>query len=60
MHFMHSAEAAMDFVVTLKGFACFLGKFTDVCAFVRSHWGSMEAAADSGVRVMPADRYRLQ
>lgn len=49
----------MDFVVTIKGFCCFLGKFTDACAFIRRHWGSQEAAADRGVRIMPADRYRL-
>lgn len=49
----------MDFVVTLKGFRCFLGRFTDACEFIRAHWGSQEAASEVGVRIMPADRYRL-
>lgn len=49
----------MDFVVTLKGFACFLGRFTDACEFIRRHWGSPEVAADRGVQILPAERYRL-
>lgn len=49
----------MDFVVTLKGFACFLGRFTDACAFIRQYWGSPEDAAEQGVKILPADRYRL-
>jgi len=49
----------MDFVVTLKGFRCFLGKFSDACAFIRHHWGSQETAAARGVRLIPADRYQL-
>lgn len=49
----------MDFVVTLKGFRCFLGRFSDACAFIRQHWGSVEKAAEMGVRLLPANRYRL-
>ena len=48
----------MNFVVTLKGFRCFLGKFTDACEFIRRHWGTQEAVSDVGVRLIPADRYR--
>ncbi|MCX7170363.1 MAG: hypothetical protein NTY41_08750 [Proteobacteria bacterium] len=33
----------MDFVVTLKGFRCFLGKFSGACAFIRAHRGSQTA-----------------
>ena len=50
----------MDFVVTLKGFGCFFGKFSEACAFIRRHWGSVEAAADIGVRILPVSRYRLE
>lgn len=50
----------MDFVVTLKGYCCYMGKFTDVCDFIRRCWGSPESAADNGVRVMPASRYQLR
>lgn len=49
----------MDFVVTLKGFRCFLGRFSDACDFIRRHWGSVEKAGDFGVRIFPANRYRL-
>lgn len=49
----------MDFVVTLKGLGCFLGKFTEACEFIRRHWGSVESAAEMGVRLVPVDRYRL-
>lgn len=50
----------MDFVVTLKGFGCFLGKFSDACEFVRRHWGSLEAASEVGVRIIPSSRYRSE
>jgi hypothetical protein len=49
----------MDFVVTLKGFRCFLGKFSDACEFIRRHWGSLESAGAEGVRLMPANRYQM-
>lgn len=49
----------MEFVVTLKGLGCFLGKFSDACEFIRRHWGSVEAASEKGVRLIPASRYRL-
>lgn len=49
----------MDYVVTLKGFRCFLGKFSDACEFIRRHWGSQEAAAEAGVRIIQANRYGL-
>jgi hypothetical protein len=52
-------EMGMDFVVTLKGFRCFLGTFSDACAFIRRHWGSQETAAELGVRIFPANRYRM-
>jgi len=51
---------AMDFVVTLKGFRCFLGRFSDACEFIRRHWGSQEAAAEKGVRLIPASRYQME
>jgi hypothetical protein len=50
----------MDFVVTLKGFRCFLGKFTEACEFIRRHWGSQERASEMGVRLIPVDRYRME
>ena len=50
----------MDFVVTLKGFGCFLGKFSDACEFIRRHWGSVEAASEIGVRIVPSSLYRLE
>ena len=49
----------MDFVVTLKGFRCFLGRFSDACEFIRRNWGSQERASEIGVRIFPANRYRL-
>jgi len=52
-------ETAMDFVVTFRGFRCFLGKFSDACEFIRRHWSSPEAAAEMGVRILPANRYQL-
>jgi hypothetical protein len=52
-------ETAMDFVVTLKGFGCFFGKFSEACEFIRQHWGSQELASEMGVRLVPANRYRL-
>ena len=48
----------MDFVVTFRGLRCFLGKFSDACEFIRRHWNSPEAAAEIGVRLFPANRYR--
>lgn len=49
----------MDFVVTLKGFHCFFGRFSDACEYIRRRWGSQEAAAELGVRLIPANRYRI-
>lgn len=49
----------MKFVVTIKGFCCFLGRFSDACDFIRQRWGSLDMASEEGVRLIPADRYRL-
>lgn len=52
-------EMTMKFVVTIKGFCCFLGKFSEACDFIRKHWGSLELASEKGVRLIPANRYQL-